>query len=72
MNTQKLSKSVLVYNVDSISNKVGQISKVVNIILCYKTYLEWTLLTISSLDKQDLILDFIWLKAHNLEANWQK
>ena len=69
MNTQKLSKSVLIYNINSISNKTRQISEVTDAILYYKTHLEWSWLTVLSLDKQDLILGFTWLKAHNLEIN---
>ena len=30
------------------------------------------LLVVSSLDKQDLILGFLWLKEYNLEVNWEK
>ena len=41
-------------------------------VLWYKTYLEWTLLTVSSLGKQDLILEFTWLKIYNPEVDWQE
>jgi len=30
------------------------------------------LLVVSSLDKQDLILGFFWLKDYNPEVNWKK
>jgi len=69
INTQKLSKSIPMYNVDSIPNEAEQISKVVNVILHYKTHSEQSLLAISSLGKQDLILNFIWLKAHSLKVD---
>ena len=36
LNTYKLSKTVPVYNVNKISNKIGQISKVVDVVLYYK------------------------------------
>jgi len=58
MNTQKLSKSILVYNINSTPNKTGQILEVVDVILYYKMHLEQVLLTVSSLDKQDLIFSF--------------
>jgi len=56
---------------DDSPNKAGQISEVVNVVLYYKTHSERTLLTISSLGKQSMILGYTWLKDHNLEVNWQ-
>ena len=44
----------------------------VDVILHYKTHLEQSLLIISSLGKQDLILSFIWFKAYNLKIDWEK
>ena len=38
--TWTISHSILVFNVDSFFNKAGQITKAVNIVLCYKTHLE--------------------------------
>jgi len=60
-----------VYNVDGSPNEAGQISEVVNVVLCYKTHSERTLLTVSSLGKQNMILGYTWLKDHNPEVNWQ-
>jgi len=60
-----------VYNVDGSPNKAGQISEVVDVVLCYKTHSERMLLAISSLGKQGMILGYTWLKDHNLEVNWQ-
>ena len=37
IDTQKLSQSVLVYNVNNIPNKASWISEIVDIILYYKT-----------------------------------
>jgi len=51
---------------------VGQISKVVNIVLHYNSHSEWMLLAVSSLGKQNLILGYSWLKDHSLEVDWQK
>jgi len=58
-NIDRLLKFIFIYNVDSTLNKAGQILKVVDIILHYKIHLKQTLLAVSSLDKQDLILGFI-------------
>jgi len=71
INTQSISRPILVYNMDSSPNKAGQISEVVDVVLYYKTYSERTLLTVSSLRRQNMILGYTWLKDHNLEVNWQ-
>jgi len=71
INTQSLFRPILVYNVDGSPNEAGQISEVVDIVLRYKTHSERTLLAVSSLRKQNMILGYTWLKDHNLEVNWQ-
>ena len=65
MNTWTLLCNIPVFNVDSSPNKAGQISKVIDIILRYKTHSERMLLAISRLGKQSLILGYDWLKDHN-------
>ena len=70
MSTQSISCPILVYNIDGSPNEAGQISEVVDVVLHYKTYSKRTLLTISSLRKQSMILGYTWLKDHNLEVNW--
>jgi len=60
-----------VYNVDGSPNETGQISEVVDVVLRYKTHSERTLLTVSSLRRQSMILGYTWLKDHNPEVNWQ-
>jgi len=71
INTQSISHPIPVYNVDGFPNEAGQISKVVNVVLRYKTHSERTLLAVSSLRKQNMILGYTWLKDHNPEVNWQ-
>lgn len=51
LNTYKLFFPIPVYNIDRITNKIDEISKVVNIVLWYKTYMKWTLLVVLSFDK---------------------
>jgi len=58
-----------VYNVDSSPNEVDQISEVVDMVLCYKTYSERMLFAISSLRRQNMILGYTWLKDHNPKVN---
>jgi len=53
------------------TNEAGWISEVVDIVLHYKTHSERTLLAVSSLRKQNMILGYTWLKDHNPEVNWQ-
>jgi len=71
ISTQSISCPIPVYNIDGTPNEAGQISKVVDVVLCYKTYSKRTLLTVSSLRKQSMILGYTWLKDHNPEVNWQ-
>jgi len=72
MNTQTLSYNILVFNVNGSPNEAGQISKVVDIVLYYKTHSKRMLLVISGLGKQSLILGYDWLKDHNLKIDWEK
>jgi len=71
INTQSIFHPIPVYNVDGSPNEAGQISEVVDVVLCYKTHSERTLLAVSSLGKQNMILSYTWLKDHNPEVNWQ-
>ena len=72
INTQILSHNILVFNVDGSLNEAGQISKVIDILLCYKTHSERMLLAVSGLGKQSLILGYNWLKDHNPKVDWEK
>ena len=72
MNTQTLSRNIPVFNVDSFPNEAEQISKVVDVILRYKTHSERMLLAVSGLRKQSLILGYDWLKDHNPRIDWEK
>jgi len=72
MNTWTLSHNIPVFNVDGSPNEAGQISKVVDVVLRYKTHSERMLLAISGLGKQNLILGYDWLKNHNPKIDWEK
>jgi len=71
INTQSISRPIPVYNIDGSPNEAGQISEVVDVVLRYKTHSERTLLAVSSLRKQNMILGYTWLKDQNPEVNWQ-
>jgi len=72
MNTWTLSCNIPVFNIDSSSNKAGQISEVVDVVLQYKTHSERMLLAVFGLGKQNLILGYDWLKDHNPKIDWEK
>ena len=72
MNTWTLLRNILVFNVDGSPNEAGQISKVVDVVLRYKTHSERMLLAVSGLGKQSLILGYDWLKDHNPKIDWEK
>ena len=72
INTWTLSHIILVFNVNGSPNKEEQISKVVDVVLCYKTHSERMLLAVSGLGKQSLILGYDWLKDHNPKIDWEK
>jgi len=69
MNTWTLLCNILVFNVDGFPNETGQISKVMDIVLYYRTHSERMLLAVFRLGKQSLILGYDWLKDHNLKID---
>jgi len=71
-NTWTLSRNIPVFNVDSSPNEAGQISEVVDVVLCYKIHSKRMLLAVSELGKQSLILGYDWLKDHNSRIDWEK
>jgi len=58
INTQTLLCNIPVFNVNGSPNKAGQISKIVDILLRYKTYSKRMFLAVSGLGKQSLILGY--------------
>jgi len=72
INTWTLSHNIPVFNVDGSPNEAGQISKVIDVLLGYKTHSERMFLAISRLGKQSLILGYNWLKDHNPKVDWEK
>ena len=70
LHTRKLSKPILVYNVDGTLNESGSITEVVDLILRYRNHLERTLFGVNGLGKQKLILGHSWLQKHNPEIDW--
>jgi len=71
ISTRSISRPILVFNVDGSPNEAGRISEVVDVVLRYKTHSKRTLLAVSNLGKQSMILGYTWLKDHNPEVDWQ-
>jgi len=69
INARSISRPIPVYNMDGSPNETGQISEVVDVVLHYKTHSERTLLAVSSLGKQNMILGYTWLNDHNPEVD---
>jgi len=72
INTWTLSCNIPVFNVNGFPNEARQISKVIDVLLRYKTHSERMLLVVSGLGKQSLILGYNWLKDHNPKIDWEK
>ena len=71
-NLLKLTKPILVYNVDGSPNEAGSITEVVSLILRYKNHSKRTNFCVTNLGKQKLILGHSWLHKHNPEIDWDK
>jgi len=69
--TTKLSRVILVFNVDGTTNTDGSISEVAELILQYNGHSERALFSITRLGRQHMILGHTWLKEHNPEVDWQ-
>jgi len=71
ISTWSISRPIPVFNMDGSPNEAEQISEVADVVLRYKTHSKRTLLAVSNLGKQSMILGYTWLKDHNPEVNWQ-
>jgi len=71
MNTQTISYSIPIFNINSSPNEANQILEVVDIILQYKIHSKRILLAVSELRKQNIILEYNWLWDHNPKIDWK-
>ena len=62
LTTRRLSKPVLVFNVDGTPNNAGSITEVVDLILRYWNHSKRTLFAVTSIGKQHLILEHSLLR----------
>ncbi|KAG5732294.1 hypothetical protein E4T56_gene11356 [Termitomyces sp. T112] len=72
LTTRPLSHPIPVYNVDGMLNEAGSICSMVDLVLHYQDYSEQATFAVTSLGKQDMILEFTWLCEHNPEIDWTK
>ncbi|KNZ71639.1 hypothetical protein J132_08078 [Termitomyces sp. J132] len=69
---QPLPKPIPVYNINGMPNKASAISSMVNLVLHYWNHAEHAIFAIASLERQDMILGFMWLQEHNPKVDWTK
>ena len=69
---EKLKKPLLVQNVDGMVNVGGAIIHQVECNMFFKGHVERVRIDVCNLEKTEVILDMLWLAAHNLEIDWEK
>jgi len=69
---EKLKKPLLVRNVDGTANAGGAIMHQVECNMFFKGYVERARMDVCNLGKTELILEMLWLAAHNPEIDWEK
>jgi len=69
---EKLKKSLLVRNVDGMANTEGAIMHQVECNMFFKGHIERARIDVCNLGKTELILEMLWLVAHNPEIDWEK
>jgi len=69
---EKLKKPLLVRNVDGTMNAGRAITHQVKCNMFFKGYIERARMDVCNLGKTELILEMLWLAAHNPEIDWEK
>jgi len=68
---QKLEKPIMVRNVDGTNNSGGAIIYQVECNVYYKGYVKRIRMDVCDLEKTEVILEMLWLAAHNPKINWK-
>jgi len=68
---QKLEKPIMVRNVDGTNNSGGAIIYQVECNVYYKGYVKRIRMDVCDLEKTEVILEMLWLAAHNPKINWE-
>jgi len=66
---QKLNRPVMIRNVDRTNNSGGAIIYQVEVNVYYKSYIKRIKMDICDLRRTNIILDMLWLQAHNPKIN---
>ena len=69
---EKLKNPLLVRNVDRTVNAGEAITHQVECNMFFKEHVERVRMDVCNLRKTEVILDMLWLVAHNPEINWKK
>ena len=68
---QKLERLIVVRNINGTNNSIGAITHQVEINVYYKGHVERMKMDVCNLGRTDIILEILWLQAHNPEINWE-
>ena len=68
---QKLERLIVVRNVNRTNNSIEAITYQVEVNMYYKSHIERIRMDVCDLGKTDIILEILWLQAHNPEINWK-
>jgi len=68
---QKLERLIVVRNINGTNNSIGAITHQVEINVYYKGHVERMRMDVCNLGRTDIILEILWLQAHNPEINWE-
>jgi len=68
---QKLERPIAVRNVNGTNNSGGAIMHQVECNVFFKGHIERMQMDVCDLGKTEVILDMLWLMAHNPEINWE-
>ena len=69
---KKLKNPLLVRNVDGTANMGGAITHQVECNMFFKGHIERVRIDVCNLGKMKVILEMLWLAAHNPEIDWEK
>ena len=69
---EKLKKPLLVRNVDGTVNAEGAIMYQVECNMFFKEHMKRMRMDVCNLGKTEVILEMLWLAAHNPEIDWEK
>ena len=68
---EKLDRPVRIRNVNGMANSRRLVIDEIECNIYYKRHVEQMRIDVYELEKTEVILDMLWLAAHNLEINWE-